>query len=65
MTAMFGGSSAAANEAKAQAAASQRTQLAQLASQQAQVDQEKSSGSRTKGRRLLTFLGGDGNATLG
>jgi len=59
-----GGNSAAkraAAQARAQAEASQRTNLAQLASQQAETDQQASSSTprARKGRRLLTFLGGE------
>lgn len=66
ITTIFGGKSSAEKTAEAAAAASQRTQLAQLANQQAEIDQAKATGSRTRGRRLLTYLGaGDGSSTVG
>ncbi|MFK8250196.1 hypothetical protein [Ancylobacter terrae] len=57
MGAMFGGGSEkAAALAQRQAAAAQRRQLADLARQQGEVDQAKSTGGGTRGRRLLTFF---------
>lgn len=80
MGSLFGGGSAASASREAaalsqrQAAAAQRRQLAELAQQQAQVDQAKAaSGGSVRGRRLLTYLSSatplgaqqDGAATLG
>ena len=66
VTTLFGGTSKAEKQAEAAAAASQRTQLAQLANQQAEIDQAKAGCGRAKGRRLLTYLGGgDGSGTVG
>jgi hypothetical protein len=50
-----------------QAAAAQRSQLAQLARDQAEVDQARATGGRgARGSRLLTFLGSqEGETTLG
>ncbi|WP_336800492.1 hypothetical protein [Kaistia sp. MMO-174] len=63
---LFGGSSDAEKLAREQAASQQRTQLAAMANQQAEVDQAKASSTGRKGRQLLTFLGGgDGTSTLG
>lgn len=57
---MFGGggsSKQALALQQRQAAAAQRRQLAELATQQAEIDQAKASGSAgPRGRRLLTFL---------
>lgn len=55
---------------KQQMEVQQRTSLAALANQQAEVDQASSDGStgRRRGRGLLTFvpsLGGNGQSTLG
>lgn len=66
MGALFGGSKSsdkAAELSRQQAASAQRRQLADLARQQAEVDQAKASGGAQKGRRLLTFV--DSQATLG
>lgn len=61
-----GGNSDAEKLAREQAAAQQRTQLASMAGQQAELDQAKATSGGRKGRQLLTFLGGgDGNSTLG
>jgi hypothetical protein len=51
--------------AQQQAEAAQRRALADLATAQSQADQAKASTSRKRGRTLLTFLGADGQATLG
>lgn len=62
-------SGGAARRQRQQMEAQQRTSLAQLAAQQAEVDQSSGTGGRKRGRGLLTFvegsLGGPGAATLG
>ncbi|MCJ8143821.1 hypothetical protein MKI84_12930 [Ancylobacter sp. A5.8] len=82
MSSVFGGGSStkasvnasnrAAELSRQQAAAAQRRQLADMARQQAEVDQAKASGGGQRGRRLLTFLapptlggGSDGAGTFG
>lgn len=46
--------------------AQQRRSLADLAAQQGELDQATAAGSqRRRGSRLLTFLSGEGQATLG
>lgn len=56
----------AAARANAQAAAAeQRRSLAELARQQGEVNQAAATGARRRGRGLLTFLSGQGQATLG
>jgi hypothetical protein len=60
-----GGSDAGAKIAQQQAAAAQRRAIAEMARQAAEADQAKSSGGKRKGRSLLTFLGAEGQATLG
>lgn len=60
---------AARRQQKTQMESQQRTSLAALANQQAEVDQASSSPTgRRRGRGLLTFvgsLGGAGQSTLG
>lgn len=61
---------AARRAQKTQMESQQRTSLAALATQQAEVDQAGADGTsgRRRGRGLLTFvpsLGGSGQATLG
>lgn len=49
-----------------QVAAGQRRSLAQMALEQGELDQAAArTGRRGRGRSLLTFLSGDGQATLG
>jgi hypothetical protein len=55
-----------ARDAENQRQSMQRKSLADLAAQQAELDQgSATSPSRKRGRRLLTFLGGTGQSTLG
>ncbi|TPW33235.1 hypothetical protein FJU08_01330 [Martelella alba] len=61
---LFGGNSG--KDLKAQQEANQRKQLADLARQQAEVDQSVSSkAGRNTGSKLLSFLSGSGVDTLG
>lgn len=62
---MFTGGGDLAKKQQAEAAKAERRSLAAAAEQQGEVDQAKSSGSRKRGRRLLTFLSGDGQSSLG
>lgn len=65
MTNLFGGKSGGGDLRKQQEA-NQRRQLADMARQQAEVDQATSGKSgRKTGSRLLTFLSGNGVDTLG
>ncbi|TCT34642.1 hypothetical protein [Martelella mediterranea] len=65
MTNLFGGKSGAGDLRKQQEA-NQRRQLADMARQQAEVDQSTSGkAGRKTGSRLLTFLSGNGVDTLG
>lgn len=62
------GSNKGADIARQQAEQQQRRSLATLASQQAEIDQASSMGSRKRGavgRGLLTFLSGTGQSTFG
>lgn len=68
ISSLFGGGN---SDAVAQEQANQRRSLAQLASQQGELDQAAATGSsRARGGRLLTFvnsgsLSGRGQSTLG
>jgi hypothetical protein len=62
---MFTGGSGIAKQQQAEAAKAERRSLAAAAQQQGELDQAKSAGNRKRGRRLLTFLSGDGQDTLG
>uniref|UniRef100_UPI003BAA7005 hypothetical protein n=1 Tax=Stappia sp. TaxID=1870903 RepID=UPI003BAA7005 len=63
---LFGGGNKSAKIAAEQSAANQRRSLAQMAAQQAEADQAASTpGGRRFGSKLLTYLGADGQATLG
>lgn len=60
------GATKARKAAEATALANQRKTLADLAAEQGQLDQAAAAGGqRQRGRRLLTFLNGSGQATLG
>lgn len=69
MSFLFGGGGGGAAQQQVelnqqQAKAAQLRQLASLSRQQAEVDQARSSsGSRTSGRRLLTFIGANSGAS--
>lgn len=67
MDALFGGGRARAQRAQQeQLEAQQRQQLADLARQQAEVDQGAAQpAGRRVGRGLLTFLNGQGQDTFG
>lgn len=52
-------------ETKAEQEKLQRRSLAELARQKGEADQAASSGGRKRGGRLLTFLSGEGQETLG
>lgn len=62
-----GAGAAKARKAQEKALLSQqRRSLADLAAQQGELDQATAAGSqRGRGRRLLTFINGEGQATLG
>jgi hypothetical protein len=61
----MGGGAEAAKLAKQQAAAAQRRSLAEMARAAAEADQAMAGSGKKRGRGLLTFLGADGQATLG
>jgi hypothetical protein len=66
VTSFLGIGSDPAKAAEKAAAAASRRQLAELARQQALVDQQGASGGkRNRGRSLLTFLGAEGTGELG
>jgi hypothetical protein len=65
MSGMMGGGDKAAKLAREQAAAAQRRALAEMAAAAAEVDQAKAGTGKKRGRGILTFLGADGQATLG
>jgi hypothetical protein len=66
MSGLLGGNSdKMAKLQKQQAEAAQRRAMAEMARQQAEADQAKAAGGRKRGRSMLTFLGADGQATLG
>ena len=62
---LMGGGDNGAKLAQQQAAASQRRAIADMARQSAEADQAKAGSGKKRGRGLLTFLGADGQATLG
>lgn len=66
---VFGGGGDAGGEARRaaqlQAEAAQRRALAEMARAAAEADQAKAGTGRRRGRTLLTFLGADGQDTLG
>lgn len=64
MTQLFGGNKAAKEAAKQQKM-QQRQSLADLARQQASADMAGSTGGAKRGGKLLTFLSGSGQDTLG
>ena len=60
------GAAKARKAAEAAALSNQRKTLADLAAEQGQLDQAAAAGGqRRRGARLLTFLSGSGQATLG
>jgi hypothetical protein len=65
LSGIFGGSDNGAKLAQQQAAAAQRRAIAEMARSAAEADQAKAGGGKKKGLQLLTFLGADGQATLG
>jgi hypothetical protein len=65
MGALLKPDNSAAKLAQKQAEAAQRRAMAEVARQNAEADQAKAAGGRKRGRKLLTFLGADGQATLG
>lgn len=60
---MMGGNNDAARLAEQQAAAAQRRALAEMAMAAAKEDTAKT--GKKRGRSLLTYLGAEGQATLG
>lgn len=62
---LFGGGDNGAKLAQQQAAAAQRRAIADMARASAEADQAKSGSGKKRGLQLLTFLGSDGQATLG
>lgn len=61
-----GGDDKLAKMQRQQADAAQRRQLADLAAKQAETDRAAGvTGSKKRGRSLLTFLGSEGQASLG
>jgi hypothetical protein len=59
------GGDKAGKMAREQAAAQQRRALAEMAMAAGQEDQAKAGTGKKRGRGILTFLGADGQATLG
>ncbi len=59
------GGDKAGKMAREQAAAQQRRALAEMAMAAGQKDQAKAGTGKKRGRGILTFLGADGQATLG
>jgi hypothetical protein len=62
---MGGGDNGAAKLAREQAAAQQRRALAEMAMAAAEQDQARAGTGKKRGPGILTFLGADGQATLG
>ena len=62
---MGGGNDKAAKLAREQVAAAQRRALAEMAMAAGQEDQARAGTGKRRGRGILTFLGADGQATLG
>ena len=62
---MMGGNNDAAKLSQQQAAAASRRALAEMAAAAAETDQAKAGSGKKRGRGILTFLGADGQATLG